>query len=373
MIGAVEEVDLMSLDSEDIVRFKVHIKSVAMIPPVVEVVVKPFLYDIYFRIESISDEGWNDETINLGKRASVDIHGINDPMFDKSRKKPRNDDEVGDEDPLPNFRVGETSQGKESFKKSEVFIDSSKDKSGDGLRLEDLSDEKVDFDPNEDDLLSSQELEEFAKDMEEMQTDFQAKVGEVLSIPSTKDEKQDLVGKKSSEILISTTKGIRKSSRLEKNEDIKVADKAISRAKAKDAFLNKGMNNNSFSLLNASNEDLFDISNKLGVCLGSSESSAMANLDLIRDLEMSRKILATQSCGIKKTEEPIVDDFNEVDSSVHADSEKEIDYDLLDVMVLRKGRKIKHRKNQQKKLPLNLGVHLIKKGKQRSFVSPQTL
>jgi hypothetical protein len=86
MIGAVEEVDLMSLDSEDILRFKVHIKSVAMIPPVVEVAVKPFLYDIYFRIESISDEGWNDDTINLGKRASVDIHGINDPVFDKSGK-----------------------------------------------------------------------------------------------------------------------------------------------------------------------------------------------------------------------------------------------------------------------------------------------
>jgi hypothetical protein len=44
------------------------------------------------------------------------------------------------------------------------------------LRSEDLSDEKVEFDPNEDDLLSSQDLEEFAKDMEEMQTDFQAKV-----------------------------------------------------------------------------------------------------------------------------------------------------------------------------------------------------
>jgi hypothetical protein len=41
MIGVVEEVDLMSLDSEDIVRFKVHIKSVAIIPPVVEVAVKP--------------------------------------------------------------------------------------------------------------------------------------------------------------------------------------------------------------------------------------------------------------------------------------------------------------------------------------------
>ncbi|KAL5674573.1 hypothetical protein ACJX0J_018879 [Zea mays] len=52
MIGAVEE---------DIVRFKVHIKS-------------------KWLIESISDEGWNDETINLGKRASIDIHGINDPL-----------------------------------------------------------------------------------------------------------------------------------------------------------------------------------------------------------------------------------------------------------------------------------------------------
>jgi hypothetical protein len=87
MIGVVEEVDLMSLDSDDIVRFKIHIKSVAMIPRVVEVAVKPFLYDIFFRIESICDEGWNDDSVNLGKRASVQIHGINDPLFDKSGKK----------------------------------------------------------------------------------------------------------------------------------------------------------------------------------------------------------------------------------------------------------------------------------------------
>jgi hypothetical protein len=38
-------------------------------------------------------------------------------------------------------------------------------------------------DPNEDDLLSSQELEEFAKDMEEDQTDFQSKIGAMISIP----------------------------------------------------------------------------------------------------------------------------------------------------------------------------------------------
>jgi hypothetical protein len=206
MIGAVEEVDLMSLDSEDIVRFKVHIKSVAMILPVVEVAVKPFLCDIYFRIESISEEGWNDETINLGKRASVEIHGINDLVFDKSGKKPRNDDDALDEDPIPNFRLGESSsQGKESFKPLEVFMDTSKDKTGEGLRMVDFSNEKVDFDPNEDDLLSSQELEEFAKDMEEEQTNFQAKVGEMILVPSTEEEKQGLIGKKPSENPMSTS------------------------------------------------------------------------------------------------------------------------------------------------------------------------
>jgi hypothetical protein len=40
-----------------------------------------------------------------------------------------------------------------------------------------------------------------------------------------------------------------------------------------------------------------------------------------------------------------------MDSSVHADSDKNIDYDFLDVMVLRKGRKIKHRKNNKKSFP----------------------
>lgn len=199
-------------------------------------------HDIYFRIESISDEGWNDDTINLGKRASVDIHGINDPIFDKSGKKPRNDEEGCDEDALPNLKVGETSsQGKGYLKNTEAFMESPKKISDDAMRLDDLSDEKVDFDPNEDDLLSSQELEEFANDMEEMRTDFQAKVGEVISIPLSKEENQISVEKKSSETLTATSDGIRKSSRLEKNEDIKVADKAISRAEAKDAFLNKAL------------------------------------------------------------------------------------------------------------------------------------
>jgi hypothetical protein len=75
-------------------------------------------------------------------------------------------------------------------------MDISKDKYREGLRLEDFSDEKVDFDPNEDDMLSSQELEEFAKDIEEEQTDFRTKVGEMISVPLAEDENQELKGKK---------------------------------------------------------------------------------------------------------------------------------------------------------------------------------
>jgi hypothetical protein len=59
-----------------------------------------------------------------------------------------------------------------------------------------------------------------------------------------------------------------------------------------------------------------------------------------------------------------------MDSSVHADSDKNIDYDFLDVMVLRKGRKIKHQEKQQKKLPPSLGVHLIEGRKQVNLAFP---
>jgi hypothetical protein len=163
------------------------------------------------------------------------------------------------------------------------------------ITVPDISDEKVDFDPNEDDLLSSQELEEFAKDMEEDQTDFQTKIDAMISIPPNDEVLQDVKGKKSLDMPSNISDGIRKSSRLEKNDDMKVADKAISRAEAKDAFLNKGMYTNSFSLLDTNNDDLLDIANKLGVSLGPSETAAINNLESIKDLELSRKILAIQS------------------------------------------------------------------------------
>jgi hypothetical protein len=49
-----------------------------------------------------------------------------------------------------------------------------------------------------------------------------------------------------------------------------------------------------------------------------------------------------------------------MESVIHTDLDNNIDYDFLDVMVLRKGRKIKHRKKtSKKKLLPSLGVHLI--------------
>lgn len=71
-LGAVEEVDLKALEMQNCVRFKVHVKSISMIPPVLEVGVKPYLFDIFFKIDGVEEEGWNEESGNLGKRASVD-------------------------------------------------------------------------------------------------------------------------------------------------------------------------------------------------------------------------------------------------------------------------------------------------------------
>jgi hypothetical protein len=48
-------------------------------------------------------------------------------------------------------------------------------------------------------------------------------------------------------------------------------------------------------------------------------------------------------------EVPPLEDHKEVDSSVHDDSDRNNDQDFLDMMVLRKGRKIKHRKKAIKK------------------------
>jgi hypothetical protein len=84
--GDVEEVDLKALELRECPRFKVHVKSISMIPTMVEVGVKPYLYDIFFKIDSIEEEGWNDESVSLGKRALVEMLGVEDSRLMKSRE-----------------------------------------------------------------------------------------------------------------------------------------------------------------------------------------------------------------------------------------------------------------------------------------------
>ena len=75
---------------------------------------------------------------------------------------------------------------------------------------------------------------------------MQSRIRAMISIPPNDEMVIEGKNKKPLDLPANTADGVRKSSRLEKNDDVKVADKAISRAEAKDAFLNKGMYNNSF-------------------------------------------------------------------------------------------------------------------------------
>jgi hypothetical protein len=89
--------------------------------------------------------------------------------------------------------------------------------------------------------------------------------------------------------------GIRRRSILESNDDMKIADKAAARAMAKDAFINKGMNSNPFSVLNTENPVLMSIALDLGIVLGNSATDSIVNLKLIKSLELSRNSIAIQS------------------------------------------------------------------------------
>lgn len=129
--------------------------------------------------------------------------------------------------------------------------------------------------------------------------------------------------------------GIRRSSRLESNDDMKIADKAATRAMAKDAFMNKGMNSNPFSVLNTENSVLMSIASELGIVLGNSSTDSMVNLELIKSLELSRNSLAIQS--VKKSVEHNLQagSDSEMDKSIQNEDGNNELTDLDDVMVLR--------------------------------------
>lgn len=132
--------------------------------------------------------------------------------------------------------------------------------------------------------------------------------------------------------------GTGKSSRLEANEDAKIADKATSRAEAKDAFLYKGMSSNPFSIFTC-NDLIINIAGKIGVELGPSCDDVSANLDLIKSLELTRNNLDIQSFKKNHEVNPIIGDQTDVDSNMH-ESGINMDYDEDTVMVPRKAHNI---------------------------------
>lgn len=49
------------------------------------------MIDVFFKVESIVEEGWNEDPVNLGKRASMEVNEMKEDMFKKYGKKTRID------------------------------------------------------------------------------------------------------------------------------------------------------------------------------------------------------------------------------------------------------------------------------------------
>jgi hypothetical protein len=237
---------------------------------------------------------------------------------------------------------------------------------------EDPTNEDEEFHESEDDLLSSQDLEEYAKDDEGIIPPCQGKISK-----SPLGAQAEGSGKIESEkqvvsMEVEHGEGIRRSSRLEANDDMKIADKAAARAMAKDAFMTKGMNSNPFSVLNTENPVLMSIATDLGIELGNSFNESITNLELIKSLEVSRNVLVCSAIKNLVEHKSQGGSDTELDNSIQDDKGNNQLTDLEDVMILRKGRKIHYKKTQSRKRRKNLlpklDTHLIK-GKS-SLLSP---
>jgi hypothetical protein len=192
---------------------------------------------------------------------------------------------------------GPLAHGNESGVQAEKSegMDVGKNSDGDKGYLDNLGNEEDDFNESDDDLLDSQDLEEFVKDEDLVLSPFQEKEKMNICALQSEDASKEVGDKKGGSMEGDHVEGIRRSSRLESNDEMKIADKAIARAMAKDTFINKGISSNPFSVLNIDNAVLMDVAHKLGVELGSSYIEAVENLDLIKSLELSRKNLVVQS------------------------------------------------------------------------------
>jgi hypothetical protein len=210
---------------------------------------------------------------------------------------------------------------------------------------EDPINEDEEFHESEDDLLSSQDLEEFAKDDEGVIPPCQGKISKSPLGAQAEGSGKTEAEKQVMNMEVEHGEGIRRSNRLESNDDMKIPDKAVARAMAKDAFMNKGMNSNTFSVLNTENPVLMSIASDLGIDLGNSINESIANLELIKSLELSRNVLAIRSVKNSVEHNLQVGSDSEMDKSIQDENGNNQLTDLDDVMVLRKGRKIRYKKN----------------------------
>ncbi|KAK3118157.1 hypothetical protein QOZ80_9BG0695100 [Eleusine coracana subsp. coracana] len=250
MIGAVEEIDIEALEERDLIRIKVDVKSVSKIPPVIELVVKPFVYDIFFNVEKIVEDGWNSELPrNLGKRIAVDTSLLQDNLSEDYRGVKKNKgntlintseeggsqtQNIQDQSPptpraikvggIPVVIQSETPSCAQ-MSKTQAHVDIPvMDAMLEEAILADSQDRKgkVKIDDSQGDSWDSG-VEGFAK-----------KVGVVLSqeatMESQEEEFQEVKNKRDKTKVCGTQEANRRSERLSANEDIRVADKAIGRA-----------------------------------------------------------------------------------------------------------------------------------------------
>jgi hypothetical protein len=224
-------------------------------------------------------------------------------------------------------------------------------KSSEGAKgyLDSQGNEDDDYNESEDDLLDSQDLEEFIKDEELIPSPPQEKRKMNINVSVSEDVGKNVGVKRGGSMEGELAEGVRRSSRLESNDEMKIADKAAARAMAKDAFINKGTSYNPFSVLNTYNVVIMDVAHKIGVELGSSFNDVVENLNLIKSLEHSRKNLVVQSIkfNVDNSNADILD--SDMDNNSHNESVDNALTDLDDVMVLRKVRKIRHRKKTVRK------------------------
>jgi hypothetical protein len=326
ILGAVEEVDLKSLEMSESVKFKVHVKSINMIPKIVEVGVKPFLFDVYFKVDSIVEEGWNEDNSNHGKRVKSNTCVSEGSMSKSTGKKARKESVDGKEK-----NEVASSAGKGHSRKTATVTESEGQKithKGDKTlqHNEEDSGGQVNLELSEEDLLSSQELAELAKSVGVNLQCSQESGNENCKAENTGDGVVAQRDKKGKAKMAEGFEGLRRSPRLEADDDLNITEKAINRAEAKDTFIHKGNCWNPFSVLNTKDAVLVDLANSLGVCLGNNKNEIELSLQDIKMLEETKLNVMLNSSGGRQDSSPLVlsEDRDVVSSQPIDDSQNDM-------------------------------------------------